>query len=95
MPPLPDAAKRDTRALMFAIECDKLRRAREADIGCTYLEAMPPLCGHENICEFIACLAHGMLIHVIEGAESTRLLYAAQVVHSTVKSTPKNSSKSR
>jgi hypothetical protein len=48
--------------------------AREA-----YRSAMPPLSGAENIRDFIACIAEGMLNESISGNDATRLLYAAQV----------------
>jgi biopolymer transport protein ExbB len=47
-----------------------------------YRNAMPPLLGAENIRDFIACVAHGMLIGVIENKDATKLLYAAQVAFS-------------
>lgn len=43
-----------------------------------YREAMPPLTGAENIRNFIACVGHGLLLHVITEKESAKLLYAAQ-----------------
>jgi hypothetical protein len=50
-----------------------------------YCKAMPPLSGSDNIRNFIACVANGMLLNVFTGAESTRLLYAAQVAGSAAK----------
>jgi hypothetical protein len=50
-----------------------------------YCNAMPRLCGYENICNFIACVAHGILIDVFERKNSTKLLYAAQVALSSVR----------
>jgi len=47
--------------------------------GEAYREAMPPLMGARNIRDFIACVAHGMLLHVFEANEASKLLYAAQV----------------
>ena len=47
-----------------------------------FRNAMPPLLGTVNIREFIACVAHGMLIGVIENKDATKLLYAAQVAFS-------------
>lgn len=44
----------------------------------------PPLSGADNIRDFIACVAHGMLIAAIEGPAGARLLYAAQVAHCTL-----------
>jgi hypothetical protein len=53
-----------------------------------YRKVLPPLSGHQNICDFIACVAHGMLIEAISGADGSRLLYAAQVANSTIRSQP-------
>jgi hypothetical protein len=44
-----------------------------------FRSAMPPLLGADNIRDFIACVAHGILINVIENKDATKLLYAAQV----------------
>jgi broad specificity phosphatase PhoE len=50
-----------------------------------YREAMPSLSGQENIRNFVACVAHGMLISAIDGKVGTKLLYAAQVALSTIR----------
>ena len=47
-----------------------------------YCTAMPRLADSESICEYIACVVHGMGIGAIPTAEGTRLLYGAQVAHS-------------
>src|ERR1700760_4563432 len=44
-----------------------------------YQKALPPLAGQENIQNFIACVAHGMLIGAFLSEDGARLLYAAQV----------------
>lgn len=44
-----------------------------------YRKSMPPLSGSENIRDFVACVAHGMLIEVFSNTDSAKLLYAAQV----------------
>ncbi len=49
-----------------------------------YCRAMPPLSGPQNIRDFIACVAHGMLINVFLHSSATKLLYAAQVAHNTL-----------
>ena len=49
-----------------------------------YRKAMPPLCGAENIRNFIACVARAMLTEMMNGADATRLLYAAQVAHTVI-----------
>jgi hypothetical protein len=51
-----------------------------------FRKAIPQLSGQENIRDFIACVAYGMLIKAIPGAEGARLLYAAQVANSTIRS---------
>jgi hypothetical protein len=53
--------------------------------GLAYRKAMPSLSGQENIPDFVACVAHGMLIGAIEGKNGTKLLYAAQVALSTLR----------
>jgi len=45
----------------------------------SYCDAMPPLSGFDNIKDFIACTAHGILIGTIDRRKGTKLLYAAQV----------------
>jgi hypothetical protein len=72
-----------TQALKAATQQGKDRFARTADAGRAYRQAMPPLSGHENIRDFIACVAHAMLIDAISGSDGARLLYAAQVAHAT------------
>jgi hypothetical protein len=55
-----------------------------------YRRALPPLSGQENIRDFIACVAYGLLIDAINDTTDPKLLYAAQVAYSTVRgqSTP-------
>ena len=50
-----------------------------------YRLTMPPLIGYENIRDFIACTAHGMLLGAIDSRQSTKLLYAAQVTLGAVR----------
>src|ERR1700746_657523 len=44
-----------------------------------FQKSLPPLSGLQNIENFIACVAHGMLIGAILSQYGSRLLYAAQV----------------
>jgi hypothetical protein len=44
-----------------------------------FQKALPTLTGLENIRNFIACVAHGMLIGAILFPDGARLLYAAQI----------------
>jgi hypothetical protein len=62
------------------------RAAFEADRA--YCNAMPPLSGYENIRDFIACVAHAMLIGAIQSEQGSKLLYAAQVALCTVRNQP-------
>jgi hypothetical protein len=50
--------------------------------------ALPPLVGHENIRDFIACIAQAMLLEVIETTDASKLLYAAQVALAAVRAQP-------
>ena len=52
--------------------------------GPAFYKAMPPLAGQENICDYIACAAHGILINAIPEKRANQLLYAAQVVLSSL-----------
>ena len=45
---------------------------------------MPLLAGYENIRDFIACLAHGILIDAIPRDKGGQLLYAAQVAMAVI-----------
>lgn len=53
-----------------------------------YRDAMPHLLGYENICDFIACTTHGMLLGALETSRSTKLLYAAQVALTALRAQP-------
>lgn len=44
-----------------------------------YRRAMPVLTGYDNVRDFIACAAHGVLIGALTKEDGTALLYAAQV----------------
>ena len=50
-----------------------------------YRDSMPILVGYENIRDFIACTAQGILIGAIDGTKSSKLLYAAQVALSLMR----------
>jgi hypothetical protein len=45
----------------------------------SYRAAMPSLIGSDNIRDFIACVARGVLLGAIDSKDSSKLLYAAQV----------------
>lgn len=77
------------RALNAAKARGKSDYSASIDAEKAYRKALPPLSGQENIRDFIACIAHGILIGTIEGADATRLLYAAQVAHATIAKEPR------
>jgi acyl-CoA synthetase (NDP forming) len=56
-----------------------------------FRRAMPPLDSPANITDFIACVAHGLLLEIISDSDSARLLYAAQVASSAARLHTKSS----
>jgi hypothetical protein len=66
----------------------KSRYEASVEADRAYRRAMPPLSGQENICDFIACVAHAMIVHVFQDDTATKLLYAAQVAHTTSRGQP-------
>lgn len=75
-----------TRALKASTERGKGRYDSAENAGTAYRNAMPSLSGHQNIRDFIACTAHSMLLGAITGPDGARLLYAAQVAHTALRS---------
>ncbi|MGB7985364.1 MAG: hypothetical protein WCF54_09410 [Terracidiphilus sp.] len=73
----------------LAEEADELDKSFAAEIAApAYCKAMPPLAGYENIRDFIACAAHGILIQAIPEKRANQLLYAAQVALATLNRAP-------
>lgn len=62
---------------------EKLDATHEASVA--YCNAMPLLTGQDGVRNFIACVAHGILIDAIPREKSGSLLYAAQVAISTLR----------
>jgi len=57
-------------------------RSQDTAINCArkaFRAALPSLVGRENIRDFIACIAQAILLDVIDTADASKLLYAAQV----------------
>ena len=69
-------------------EIDAVCAADEA--GESYCKAMPLLSGYENIRDYIACAAHGMLIGAIRPYRSPQVLYAAQLALASFNCEPKS-----
>jgi len=57
--------------------------------GPAYCRVLPPLAGYESIRDFIACVAHGILIEAIPQNRANQLLYAAQVALAALHFEPK------
>lgn len=49
------------------------------EAGAAFRKAMPALTSADNIRDFVACVASGLLIDAISSDNAARLLYAAQV----------------
>lgn len=67
------------QARQAAVAAGKPRFYCEQDGEKAFCAALPPLSGHQNIQDFIACVAQGMLLGPILVADGSRLLYAAHV----------------
>ena len=59
----------------------KIEARRRA--GSAFRQALPPLLGARNTRQFIACVTYGAVVGILSGGEASRLLYAAQVAHTT------------
>jgi hypothetical protein len=76
------------RAYREGLSSGKSKCSASMDGDAAYRSAMPRLSGQENIRDFIACVAQGMLIKTIEESSATKLLYAAQVALATLRNQP-------
>jgi hypothetical protein len=65
------------------------------DASKAYRNAMPLLSGASEIGDFIACVAHGVLIDARTPQMSTQLLYAAQVAIGALPYQPETAKKQR
>jgi len=55
-----------------------------------YCETLPPLAGHQNISDFIACVTYAMANGFIAEKKACKLLYAAQVAICVLGREPKS-----
>jgi hypothetical protein len=83
--PWPVAAKPELASI--APQSQKGRVSASKAAHDAYRNALPPLSGVENIRDFIACVAHGILIDSIRDCVAARLLYAAQVASNVSRQT--------
>jgi hypothetical protein len=68
---------------------DSTSRYAAEEGAIAYRGAMPLLAGAENIRDFIACVAYGILIEAIKPDRAGQLLYAAQVAVTSIPRPPK------
>ena len=73
------------RAFLAALAGGKPNETAQSEGAEAYRRAMPPLDSDENIRNFISCVAHAMLIRIIDPTEAPRLLYAAQCAIAAVR----------
>ena len=86
--PLPDPPARNAAVQRCSLAYDKVYSSSRRkglndfdsrqDATIAYRGAMPDLSGYENIRDFIACTAQGMLLEAIDSIEGAKFLYAAQ-----------------
>jgi hypothetical protein len=91
--PLPSSAvARCVDAYHRAFKAERARTRNEfAAEKCAkkaFCAALPSLIGHQNIRDFIACIAQAMLLDVVGTTEASKLLYAAQVALAAVRIEP-------
>jgi len=63
---------------------DKIFAAKDASVA--YCNAMPMLAGQDGVRDFLACVAHGILIGAIPKEKSSQLLHAARVTLASIHS---------
>jgi len=66
-----------TYRVNISIGSSKVSASLEA--GEAFRKAMPALTSADNVRDFVACVASGLLISAISSGDAARLLYAAQV----------------
>jgi hypothetical protein len=57
-----------------------------------FRDAMPPLCGRENIGNFVACATYAMLKQILSREECTHLFSAARIALSLLRLEPRAAS---
>jgi hypothetical protein len=63
---------------------DNIFAAKDASVA--YCSAMPMLAGQDGVRDFLACVAHGILIGAIPKEKSSQLLHAARVTLASIHS---------
>jgi len=70
-----------TRAYRTVFATGKSTDSAWSEARKAYRLALPTLTSPQNISDFIACVAHGVVLQVFLDTTSSKLLYAAQVAH--------------
>ena len=83
------------RAYRADLAINQTKVAAMQTAGRAFCEAMPQLVEFDNIRDFIACCAQGVLLGAIDPQKSAKLLYAAQVALSSARSQPAQSKSSK
>ncbi len=71
-------------------EHDAEKEANEA-----FLAAMPPLSGHQNICDFIACVTQAYMWDIIRNQQAEHLFAAAKIALSALRLEPEPAGSTR
>jgi len=84
------AVARCCMAWKEAIEADQAEhgKAYPRDSRHVYCQALPSLTGYHSICDFIACVGHGLLLGAFDEKTASKLLYAAQIAMSALNHSP-------
>jgi hypothetical protein len=72
------------------MEEDESEYSATKKAGVAYRAALPPLTSRDNCRDFIACVAHGILLGAIPETSAGKLLYAAQVALGAVSAEEKS-----
>ena len=67
---------------------DEDERDAEKEANEAFLAAMPPLSGHQNICDFIACVTHAYMWEIIRHQQAEHLFAAAKIALSALRLEP-------
>src|ERR1700734_2220739 len=67
---------------------DEDERDAEKEANEAFLAAMPPLAGHQNICDFIACVTQAYMWEIIRHQQAEHLLAAAKIALSALRLEP-------
>ena len=84
------AVARCCMAWKEAIEADLAERGKAypRESRHVYRQALPPPTGYQNICDFIACVGHGLLLEAFDEKTASKLLYAAQIAMTALNHAP-------